>query len=62
MKHFLHSLKENLERIIPHLVESQVSLRNTPAPGTLEPEGQGGHVSSQQSTLTLGLQNGKNLN
>uniref|UniRef100_A0A8C9UIW0 Lipid-binding serum glycoprotein N-terminal domain-containing protein n=1 Tax=Spermophilus dauricus TaxID=99837 RepID=A0A8C9UIW0_SPEDA len=24
MKHFLHSLKENLEKIIPHLVESQV--------------------------------------
>nr|XP_021578953.2 BPI fold-containing family A member 3 [Ictidomys tridecemlineatus] len=28
MKHFLHSLKENLEKIIPHLVESQVSLTN----------------------------------
>uniref|UniRef100_A0A8D2AKM2 BPI fold containing family A member 3 n=1 Tax=Sciurus vulgaris TaxID=55149 RepID=A0A8D2AKM2_SCIVU len=24
MKHFLHSLKDNLEKIIPHLVESQV--------------------------------------
>lgn len=33
MKHFLRNFRENLAKVIPHLVESQVSLRKILSPG-----------------------------
>ena len=49
MKHFFHNLRDNLEKVIPHLIESQVSFTL----GILESEGQGIYIGISAKNWAL---------
>uniref|UniRef100_A0A673UXZ2 BPI fold containing family A member 3 n=1 Tax=Suricata suricatta TaxID=37032 RepID=A0A673UXZ2_SURSU len=62
IKRFLHNFRENLVKVTPHLVESQVSLRENIFPlGIFESEGQTCILAIQKRVSNLGLQNLENL-